>query len=209
MDDAVEGLSQIEFDGVGPLTKSEYVRWYAKLSTHRSEFLSEYSIARAEWEFDFISQSDYLIENFFALNRTLQRAVHLFADNDNRIEDIYGFVVLALNVGDIDPSFDLGNASVFEMDKFLASHLDVDAFSDLLGQYWGFYPKTNLYLILGIPLMLAILLGEEVVLNALERWVSVPCPGMPKDFANVVSDWQELENYAIDWAVQISRLSNS
>lgn len=210
---------EVVFSGV--VTRDKWINWFklhSNLSlpdrdgkgTRIADSLLEVIEYRAIRIFDVLSESEFLLENFFKLPKAVQLAVCDFARDNDPIRHVELFAMLSLQLQSKDSSFDFRDVKAWRIDDYLRRKMGVISsdFDDLLFEYQGFYEHDTLSLNHGVVLMLAIIHGEALVEKILKRWTRGACPGSACDFVMVVEcaasgDWEMFDQYPIEWVVSV------
>lgn len=211
----------------GPVTREKWKCWkrpghYDSLTNSNPNFprlFEEQNVV----EFDLLSQSKIIVQDFFTWALPFRKIVEVFILDANPIEDIEAFVKLASIVEPVgDPACfknDRGRDVVYYLsNKLYSKSIFVDSDSSgmpsvdleyLLSSFDAMYNDHTRELTKSIVLLLALVHGSRVVEDVLRAWTRGSCPGAPSDFALVVEDWQNLQQYPIEWAVSIVQDSSS
>lgn len=179
-----------------------------------SKSLMEVIEFRAEQSFSVISESEFLLQNFFILNKDVQIKVQEFFTHDNLTCNIEAFVRLCIQIKKRDDALDSkGNSNCCLM-KYTESMLNniSDDFQSSLTKYCTFYRYDTLELTQSVVLMLAILHGPERVGKILEQWTNGSSPGSVIEFVSVVEtivkDWENLCDYPFEWIINMVQNPN-
>lgn len=204
---------------VGRLTKSEYARWYKRDSPNcdNSEIstfpgFAAFQQHRIDRGFDFLNQSDFILDNFFKLPHVLRLCVETFAIDESSISNIESFIRLSFLLPSVDGlKVSANNSVTCEVTRYVqtlalnGSDFSNDDFHLALHDYVMFYNRDeNINLIESIVSMVSVLYGAPLVTDILKRWTSGSLPGTPCDFVAVVKNWEsDFEQYPIQWIVNV------
>lgn len=205
----------------GRLTEGEYVRWFKKDSfyndaSHGSITPDGYAAlqsSRTEREFEHLSNSEFVLDNFFNLPNIFRKFVSVFAADYSSLPVIESFIHLAL----LMPSFDTREIKVrsdaaitFYYEDIVLEELSEtsrEVFNRLVFSFCDSRKNSN-------PTraalsMLSILYGTERVMDLMHRWLKDSRPGALTDFVAVVENWEPaFSELPLIWVVNIVRGEN-
>lgn len=158
----------------------------------------------ADTNFETISQSEFLVENFFMLSRSIQNVVQRM--NRFSLDSIVLLASLCQKVHKQHPAIDFAEVDAAGLYDYLRNWaLPPEGFEALIQEYEALSKRNSVRTGPVIILLLTILYGESLIVEVLQRWVDVSCDGTPEDFADVVQNWSNLREYPLDWSISVVR----
>lgn len=212
----------------GRMTHADYSRWFmenfSKSSPDNSVFANALIASMQQDEidhnFDLIRQSEFLSENFLKFPNAVQRSVVPFVTRVCPIVHIEAFAQQAIKMLDRGVGFSFDAWDSNELSSRLQERLSIELtkleaihFEMLLGDYVALYDtemdaKFSPMLIGNVVRMLTLLHGASVVIEVLRRWNVVSRVEQLEDFVAVVENWQDFQQYPLDWAISMLRGEN-
>lgn len=198
----------------GRLTADKYAHWY-KYSTEWTSVMqgiyAEHREQGIQRQFELLSESDFILDNFFKLESDFQIFVEEFAGDEYAPADIEAFARLALlvqeSIPDLDSNEDSQTIIVSLMYKISceATAPDYDSFFDTVYDDCFMMFENSPNLAKPVLVMLAGLHGASRVLSVLERWSQEDKPGTVGELIAVTRNWESVKGYPISWAVNLVR----
>lgn len=199
--------SEIVFSG--PVTRDKFRAWYTLRS---GATIPEGASAQkdffkfADWQFQQLAESPIILRDFFSLTEYLRGIVVKYVNVDNPIQQVAAFVTVAKQLQKEHPRFDFVGILSIKVKSYLMNMKTspIEDFHSQLLEWYDVYRKdSSVDLSSGIPLMLSILYGDDVVSEAMQRWLASDAPGEVLDFVEIVRSWETLKQYPIEWAVSV------
>lgn len=215
--------SSVEF--AGPVTKSKYARWFrTERFSARSESLSGgvtedgrefFHNLIIDMEFDLLSQSDFIVENFFNLSHELRQCVEEFARDRASFHVIDVFVRLAVRTPGVVSKHKARSAvdviygyqdHILEMSSDSEREVFNRALYSFLSVCKGTENDSPIRIVLS---MLSMRYGAERIVNQMKRWVSSQTVGSLADFVSVTESWEPAySELPLDWIVNLVQSEN-
>lgn len=198
----------------GRLTADKYAHWYKYSTEWTSTMQGIYAEHREQGiqrQFELLSESDFILDNFFKLESDFQIFVEEFAGDEYAPADIEAFARLALlvqeSIPDLDSNEDSQTIIVSLMYKISceATVSDYDSFFDTVYDDCFMMFENSPNLAKPVLVMLAGLHGACRVLSVLERWSQEDKPGTVGELIAVTRNWESVKEYPISWAVNLVR----
>lgn len=205
----------------GRLTLDKWIAWAKDDGLPLAELYSDDDFQR---EFDLISQSDFLVENFFSLPQMVKTRLVTYIETDPELlPDFAASVDLLHRMTMLDQSMFTFPHDTTRYSWLVASNTDTIgivrlyiqdhdelgnlSIGDLLThqQTVCSYYSINLIHITDLVIhLLAALYSTSRVREVCQRWIALSEHHSLLDLVAVADNWENVRDISIDWAVQIS-----
>lgn len=201
------------------LTISEYSRLFTTSSTvsnvAKSALSSEvYSIVHKDQidrEFRLIIQSEYLVENFVCLPKSVQRSVVKRLSQNCSVDHVDVLALVALQIHENSNLFDWDALTDGDLHSTLKMHLlsvaaksEMMRFEDLVSDYvFQSVHLSSQGLIDDVMRMLAMLHGMPLMIEILQRWADTSNPVSIAVFVSVVENWDSVKDCPFEWIIHL------
>lgn len=207
----------------GRLSKIDYCLWFRNAAayyndpnfvpTARHEFTQRIRMGE---EFELISESEFILENFFKLPNILRQCVEQFAAVEVPIMQIEKFVRLAFLLPAFDESVIAPNKHIYPLSEVRSHLLDQIRLASSDSVAYDFECSIEEYISFSDPgssdglmqqpvlLMLALVYGVPFVLEVLQKWTLAAFPASHDTFVAVVENWDPAwSQYPMEWVANL------
>lgn len=207
----------------GRLSEIDYCLWFRNAAAYYNDpdFVPTPSHEFAQRtrmgeEFELISESEFILENFFKLPNILRQCVEQFASVEVPIQQIEKFVRLAFLLPAFDESVFAPNKHIYPLSEVRAHLLDqvrlassdsvADDFECSIEEYISFSDPGSSDGLMQQPvlLMLALVYGAPFVLEVLQNWTRAIFPASHDTFVAIVENWDPAwSQYPMEWVANL------
>lgn len=180
------------------------------------------SVSDLQREFEMIAQSEFLLENFFNLPKTVQSRISTYAREKSSILLDYA---VSLDLRNRMYAIDLQEFNSYTYDWLAApsrastqiARQYIRRNGDILRENVGYFiyhqsswhaKSQHANLVSDLTTLsvylLAVLHGAVVVHEVIDSWMNMSEYHSLPDFVALVDNWEKVKNYPTDWAIQLA-----
>lgn len=166
--------------------------------------IADYFHHKTRTNFTYLSDSEYLIDNFLSFPTQVSKTVADLIFGGSNASTIEAFTKLVLEFQQSELSDDLTGDSIRAVSDWITSHQDSVSkeFLNLVVMCEGQRYYDDLIWIEALSIM-RVMYGEQQVIDTLEFWVENLEDRSLSDLLAVMSNWDRVEGYPVDWALNV------
>lgn len=203
----------------GRLTEDEYGRWFKQdssdddsIANHMSPAVfGVFQTASIEREFEVLSKSSFILDNFFNLSNVMRQSVQKLAREGSSPLMLETLTRLSLRLPALDSSKVDGSSwwNIIFHYRDIAMEQSSESFREIANPVFTrvlipYMNREDVDVTRVVVSMLAVLYDVELVVDLLQRWTAGARPGSPVDFVSVVENWEsEFNELPLHWVVNL------